>query len=127
MLIICTVYIDNTLNIFLELMTKHGLSTEQVDIKIDKTFIAKHVAHDHWRILAQNLGFSESDISAMTGNSDMEKMLDEWITKNDAKATYSCFIEACFKADISELAEKICRDSAARYIIYACRLISPIQ
>ena len=114
-------YIDNTLNIFLELMTKHGLSTEQVDSKIDKIFIAKHIVHDHWRILAQNLGFSESDISAMTGNSDMEKserILDEWVTKNDTKATYSCFIEACFEADISELAEKICQEIQLQGILF---------
>ena len=95
------------------LIKKHKLNdAEEVafDSKIDRTdLIAKHIAH-HWRILAQNLGFSKSKISAITGNNDMEKgerMLDDWI-KNDAMATYSRFIEVCLEVD-QKLAEKLCQ------------------
>ena len=90
-------------------------------VKIDRTdLIAKHIAH-HWRILAQNLGFSKSKVSAITGNNDKEKgkkMLDDWI-KNDAMATYSRFIEVCLEVD-QKLAEKLCQKLHLQGIYIVC-------
>ena len=103
---------------FLELsllMTKYGLSTEQVDIKIASTsthLIARHIVA-HWELLAQNLGLRSSEIFAITGNDEIEKgknMLKKWIQQSGSNATYSRLVIGCLKAREVQLADTICQE-----------------
>ena len=95
-------------------MTKYGLSTEQIDIKITSTsthLIARHIIA-HWELLASNLGLRSSEIFAITGDDEIEKgknMLEKWIQQSGSNATYSRLVIGCLKAREVQLADTICQ------------------
>lgn len=98
------------LSLFIELLIKYKLSVKQVDNKVEIThLIAKHIVN--WRQLAKSLSLTESEISAISGSSEVEQaneMLEEWIRTN--YSTYLYLIKVCLKANELELADKICQE-----------------
>ena len=96
-------------------MTQHyQLSAKQVNSKVTVPHLIARLIVS-WRRLAPYLGLTGPEISAISrdGHGELEQrnmMLNEWIRKHGANASYWRLLEVCLEAEDRELADNICQE-----------------